>query len=317
MKRWLAYGLKFAVSAALIVYVFVRYDLSGAIARMEAPDPALLLLAVAVFLFVMLNNTERWVVVIAAIGGRLGFWAAFRIMFIAIFLNQALPSTIGGDAARMYFARRDGLSLAVAVNGVMLERAVAMIGLILLVVASQPLLLARIGDNPAKYVFPVLAAASAAGVIALMMLDRIPERWRRWTVARGIVRLAADTKRLFLNPGYAASAVILGVSGQVFISLQVFVLALSLRISDIGFLDCLVLVPPVILITIIPISIAGWGVRELTMVYAFGLIGVPDHEAITLSLLFGIFNAVIALPGGVVWLARGARSTFETTAPES
>ena len=52
-------------------------------------------------------------------------------------------------------------------------------------------------------------------------------------------------------------------------------------------LDCLVLMPPVILITTIPISIAGWGVRESAMVAIFGFISVVQEDAIALSLLFG------------------------------
>jgi glycosyltransferase 2 family protein len=317
MKRWLGLGLKFAFSAALIAYMAVTFDLGGAAERIVQADLFYLLLSILVFLVLLVNNTERWLVVLAAIGGRFGFWAAFRIMFIAIFLNQALPSTVGGDAARMYFSRRDGLDLAAAINGVMLERMVAVIGLILLVVATQPLLLARIGDNPAKYVFPALAAVAALGVGALMMLDRVPERWRQWTVVRGLVRLAEDTKRLFLHPGYAAAAIAMGVVGQVLISVVFFVLAKALHIDAIDLLDCLVLVPPVILITTIPISIAGWGLREGAMVTLFGLVGVAQGDSFVVSILFGLISIIVALPGGVIWLARGAGTRFDTAAPES
>lgn len=317
MKRWLGFGLKFAFSAALIAYMAVTFDLGGAADRIRQADAFYLLLSIVVFVVLLANNTERWLVVLAAIGGRYRFWAAFRIMFIAIFLNQALPSTIGGDAARMYFSRRDGLDLATAINGVMLERMVAVIGLILLVVATQPLLLARIGDNPAKYVFPALAAVAALGVGALMMLDRVPERWRRWTAVRGLVRLAEDTKRLFLHPGYAAAAIAMGIVGQVLISFIFFVLAKALHIDAIDLLDCLVLVPPVILITTIPISIAGWGVREGAMVTLFALVGVPQGDSFVLSILFGLISIVVALPGGAIWLARGAGTRFDTAAPES
>jgi len=317
MKRWLGLGLKFAFSAALIAYMAITFDLGGAAERILQADVFYLLLSILVFLVLLVNNTERWLVVLAAIGGRFGFWAAFRIMFIAIFLNQALPSTIGGDAARMYFSRRDGLDLGTAINGVMLERMVAVIGLILLVVATQPLLLARIGDNPAKYVFPALAAVALLGIGALMMLDRVPERWRQWTAVRGLVRLAEDTRRLFLHPGYAAAAIAMGVIGQVLISVIFFVIAKALRIDAIDLLDCLVLVPPVILITTIPISIAGWGLREGAMVTLFALVGVAQGDSFVVSILFGLISIIVALPGGAIWLARGAGTRFDTAGPQS
>ena len=316
MNKWLGFGLKFIFSAALIAYMATTFDLGGAAERLAQALPLHILAAIGVFFVLLVNNTLRWIIVLRAIDGRLGFWAALRIMYIAMFLNQALPSTIGGDAARMYFGRRDGLGLAAAINGVMLERVVAVIGLILLVVATQPLLLARIGDNPAKYVFPILAAIAAAGVIFLMVLDRIPDRLRRWAVVRGMVQLARDTKRLFLHPVYAVAAIALGVLGQVLISLMFFVLAKALQLEAVDVIDCLVLVPPVILITTIPISIAGWGVREGAMVALFAFVGVAQADAFVLSILFGIVSIVVALPGGLIWLARGARTPFESAAPE-
>jgi uncharacterized membrane protein YbhN (UPF0104 family) len=55
------------------------------------------------------------------------------------------------------------------------------------------------------------------------------------------------------------------------------------------------------MVTLIPISIAGWGVRESAMVVAFGLIQVPRSDAIAVSLLFGMTLLVTGLPGGVLW----------------
>jgi uncharacterized membrane protein YbhN (UPF0104 family) len=65
----------------------------------------------------------------------------------------------------------------------------------------------------------------------------------------------------------------------------------------------------------LPISIAGWGVRETAMVGLFGLIGVPNEGALVLSVLFGLIGIAVAIPGGVVWLAsrdRGETMEFET-----
>ena len=83
-----------------------------------------------------------------------------------------------------------------------------------------------------------------------------------------------------------------------------FFLAQSIGVA-VTVLDCLVLMPPVILITTIPISIAGWGVRESAMVAIFGFISVVQEDAIALSLLFGLVNAVVSLPGGLLWILNG------------
>ena len=60
--------------------------------------------------------------------------------------------------------------------------------------------------------------------------------------------------------------------------------------------------PPVLLVMTLPISIAGWGVREQAMVAAFALVGVPGEGALALSIMFGLMGLITGLPGGVVWL---------------
>jgi hypothetical protein len=56
------------------------------------------------------------------------------------------------------------------------------------------------------------------------------------------------------------------------------------------------------LITMLPISIAGWGVREATMGLAFGYAGLLANEGVNISLLYGAVSFIVGLVGGVVWI---------------
>jgi uncharacterized membrane protein YbhN (UPF0104 family) len=64
------------------------------------------------------------------------------------------------------------------------------------------------------------------------------------------------------------------------------------------------MVPLAGLIMVIPISIAGWGVREGVMVVGFGYLGVAPEAALALSILYGLLMLVVALPGGIVWALK-------------
>jgi hypothetical protein len=305
-KSWIIFTAKLAISVALLWFIAAKFDIGTSAEKLKNLDVAALFAALAVFFALLANNNFRWRTVMIAIKAVLPAWKTFQLVYIGVFFNQALPSSVGGDAVRMYLGRKHGLSLQGTINGVMLERVVNVFGLILLVVATQPFLLARIGDNPAKYVFPALAVLAVAGIVFLMLLDRIPERFRSWSIVRGLANLASDTKRLFLSPRYALPAVGFGILGMILLSLIVYFLAISLDIR-IRAIDCVVLVPPVMLIASVPISIAGWGLRETAMVAAFGFIGVAEGDAFILSLLFGLANIVAALPGGLIWLFGGYR----------
>jgi uncharacterized membrane protein YbhN (UPF0104 family) len=66
----------------------------------------------------------------------------------------------------------------------------------------------------------------------------------------------------------------------------------------------MLIIPFITLLMVVPISIAGWGVREGGMVVGLGYLGVVPEEALVLSILYGFSMLLIALPGGIGWLIR-------------
>jgi len=71
------------------------------------------------------------------------------------------------------------------------------------------------------------------------------------------------------------------------------------------------LIPPILLITMMPISIAGWGVREATMMVAFGYAGLAQTDGTVVSILFGAVFFIVGGVGGLVWIF----SAEKTAAP--
>jgi hypothetical protein len=74
--------------------------------------------------------------------------------------------------------------------------------------------------------------------------------------------------------------------------------------AQLGYFDALLLVLPVMLIATIPISIAGWGVRESALVVAFTYAGLAAEDGLAVSVLLGLAQFAVGLVGGVVWLAN-------------
>lgn len=309
MKKWLAVLLKFLVSGFLIWFLLGKVDVDQAMARMRQVAPGTLLLATGVFLMQMAIGGFRWRVALDAIGAPLPTLTAIRLFYIGIFFNQALPSSVGGDAVRMYKAYRTGMGLAPAINGVMLERVATVFALVAIVALTQPWFLPKVDPGHRMWIgltVGLTCVAAVAGVIVLMLLDRLPEAMRRWRLVRGLALLAADTRKIFLRPGPLFRVLFWAALGHINITYAVYVLAVGLNIN-VTWLDCIALVPPVLLATTLPISIAGWGVRESAMVAAFALVGVPGEGALVLSLLAGVLGLAAALPGGVLWLVDSDR----------
>ena len=298
--------LKVFVSVGLIWILVSGFDLGAAGGRILNVDFITLGLAIFIFFVQLVICVVRWRVVLAAIGGGLSFLDSFHFYLVGWFFNQALPSSVGGDAVRIYDSYKRGLKLSCAFNSVMLERVATVFGLIIILVITAPFFAERVGDDKAGWIFPTIfmfGATGFAGLVLLMFVDRLPLKNSRWQFVRGLAVFAADARQVFLHPSNASKVLFWAIVGHANVSLAVYCLGLSIGL-EITWLDCLALIPPILLIMALPISIAGWGVREGAMITAFGLIGVPGEGAFALSILFGLMGLLIAVPGGIVWLMR-------------
>ncbi len=301
--------LKILVSVGLIWFLIGNIDLGDAKARVLAADPRFFVAAVAFLIVQMSVAGARWWVVMRAIGHPLAWSELTRLFYIGVFFSQALPSAVGGDPIRMYMVYRDGVPLSKAINGVMLERVVTVLGIVVMVAVVQPFFLPKLTPEVRTMTLLAIAAlalAAIGGTGLLMVLDRVPERLNRFKIVRGLGHLAGDTRAVFLKPITAVHALIWGVFSQFNVAFCVFLLALGLDI-DVTLFDCLVLMPPVVLVTTLPISIAGWGVREGAMAWSFGLIGIAHDASVVLSISVGVLGIVVAIPAGILWLLSRRR----------
>ena len=305
--------LKFAVSAALIWIIVSKVDAEALGAQFARLELLPVVLAALVLWATSLIAAWRWRAVIGNMMPKSehppGFIRLYQLLWIGLFFNQTLPSAAGGDAMRMWLARRSGLGNATAVNSVLIDRISALGGVVLLVAVSFPLIAGRIDNDAGIAAIWILLAGCTAAIVLAMVLDRIPlpRRLLDYRIVQGVRLLSADlrgvmTGRIIAVPVIAASIVI-----QIMVAAIVYGLGVSLGMP-IRLLDCVALMPIIILITMVPISIAGWGVREGAMVAAFGYVGLSPVNALSLSLLFGIINLAISLPGGIIWLLQRDRA---------
>jgi uncharacterized protein (TIRG00374 family) len=313
MKKWLALGAKILVSGALIWFLFRDVDLDSALGRVRAADTALLVMGLSLMLLQTAVVSWRWKIVLDVIRAPLPYAKTFRYFYISAFFNQALPASVGGDAVRIYKAHKAGLSLGSAFNSAMLDRVAALVAIVVMMVASLPWLFERIADPASRVGIGVMVALALGGVIAMTVLDKTPAALHRWRIVRALAVLAGDARRTFLDPRRTPSVMGVAVLGHVNLALAVWALGRSLDL-EITVLDSVLLFPPVLLVSSLPVSIAGWGVREGAMVAAFGFVGVPADGALVLSILFGLAMIVVNLPGGALWLIGGEKLPPETLA---
>jgi len=306
-KNILIFACKLAVTGSLIYWVVLpKIDLDAAIDRMDRLSPGLLLIAGALIFFQnAIVVAWRWERVVAAIDRALPPWRLLKTTIITLFFNQVLPSTVGGDGMRIWFLRGMGRTIGVAIRSVVIDRLIGFFGLLLLGFGGSLYLMARIEEPGPVW---VVALVSLGGLVLIALapslvstltwppFDRIRQALE--TLAREVNLLARDRPRL-------ARLVGASILGQLALATAVFCLARDLEVP-LDLLGAVAVVPGVMVASSIPISIAGWGVREAAMIVGLGLLGVGQSDAAIISIGFALLVLIFGLLGGLVWVVRGS-----------
>ncbi len=303
MNRWLSLALKLGITALLFWLLLRKIDIDAAWQAIQTMSPWAFVGCVALLVVQLSICGLRWQMVVRALGAHIGLLKATALFAIGTFFGLVLPGAVGGDAVRMWATRRAGLPLAASINSVILERVMTVFALILLVVMFEPMLAAEMPHTASLWLFPVLLMVMIAGTVVVMVLDRLPEALLQWKVVRGLHQLAGDTRKLVLRPGRIVPVLIVALIGHLNLGVAAYVLAMGMHV-DISFVDAVVLFMPAVLIATLPISVAGWGAREAAMVTLYGFAHVPAAQALAISLLYGVASTLVALPGGILWLAE-------------
>lgn len=309
-KRWakMRASVTFAVKAAisgLLLYLaldFVNLDtLRGRMSEIEWPW---ILAAFAVMAVQLGLVSLRWQQIALACGTKLSRRTAFLYMVIASFFNQMLPSTIGGDAARIWLVAHHHSGWKGAVYSVLIDRGAGLLWLALIVLACLPWSLNSIPNPVGRITLIAISAASIAGIVALFTIDR-SRRWlTRWRLTRHLAEIASVTWRVLTWRRIGFAVAVLSVIGHFLTALTAWCVARAIG-SSLDLVEALLLILPVVLIASIPISIAGWGVREAAMVTAFVYAGLPRDDGLLVSLLIGVESFAMGAVGGLTWVLSG------------
>jgi uncharacterized protein (TIRG00374 family) len=311
---YLKAAIKVLLSILLLWLILRAVDLGVVSKKLEHARIDWLLAAVLVFGIQIGVLAYRWAIVSNILGSKLGPGPATRITFIAQFFNQALPSTVGGDAVRVWLVSRDGSSVRLAAHGVLADRAIATAMLLVFVVLGLPFQHAVLDAPKIQWVVNSLALGALAGfVLSLVVEDLLRKLWGKFRLLREVCDIALAIRRALSRGSQTGLVLLLSALNHVLSIVGMACLALALKIT-VGWVDFFVLVPFVLLLSMIPISIGGWGLREGIMIAAFGYVGVSRESALSLSLLFGLVTMAVSLPGGVFWLLQRTKVPPTTVA---
>jgi uncharacterized membrane protein YbhN (UPF0104 family) len=251
----------------------------------------------------VLLMTYRWRRVLSQLNMNIRYEHVLQFIWIGLFFNQVLPSTIGGDGFRGFYLYKRGYSLTNTAHGVLIDRIVGLIALVILVAATLPLAFELIDKPIALWGLVTILISSIITLILVLMIERYTRIFSHWKFIKALFDLAQEARKLIFSfsPGIKLIAISFSIHLLSIIAIIILSIGMELGLKWTG---VVIVMPWVTLIMVIPISIAGWGIREGAMVVGLGYLGVIPESALALSVLYGLLLLTIALPGGLIWLVR-------------
>src|ERR1700676_1620454 len=319
MRRILLSTLKILISAALLYFSLRKINLSELVSRINVSSLAWIALAIAVTFLQIFLGVLRWREISAECGAPLPTKQAMRFNLIGTFFNQTLPSSIGGDAVRLWLVARAGAGWRAATYSIFVDRAIGLIALAIIIVASLPWSYHLIGDPYGRSALLLVDLAALVGGAGFLVLGVLPWPWlKRWWATHHLHACAVIANRVIFNKRTGPRIAVFSLLVHVLAVVIAWCVVQSIA-APVELWQAFLLIPPVMLITMLPISIAGWGVREATMGLAFGYAGLMTNEGINISLLYGAVSFIVGAFGGLVWIfsaEKAAQGSGPISVPE-
>jgi uncharacterized protein (TIRG00374 family) len=313
MTRPARLALQVALSAGMIAAVLWQADLDRIGNALRDTSPAWFAAAIAINVVATAVMALRWHLLLVAVGRRQpGYWWLLETYLIALLLGQVLPTAVGGDAVRAVDLTRRTGEPAEAVSSVVVDRVVGLAALGVLAAAGALAGGSGIGRGT--------AVALGLGVVALTALAgfavfsrRLQPLLRRCAPLAARLRMEGSLRALYRalhayrsHPGTLAWVFALGVVAQGMRAVSIGFLAQGMGL-DLSFATLLVLCPVLFLVTVVPVSLNGIGLREATFVVVLGSAGVSREDAFALGLAYFAVGVLTGALGGVALLHRALK----------
>ena len=294
--------IRLCVSFAVMVALAVWLDVGEVANRLGRMQPAWVSAALLLSLVQVLVSAWRWRFTAGCLGIDLPFSVAVQEYYLAMFLNQVIPGGVVGDVSRAWRHARSQVVFTAArgpaVRAVILERASGQV--VMGIVAGLSVLFLPLGIG-LQWKFGI--GATLIGVIGV----------GSWTFKRygqdgsemgALIRDARTA--LFTQKTFPLQFVVSVVVVSTYV--VTFVIAAKTIGIETPFFVLLPLVSPVLVTMVIPVTIAGWGVREGFAAILWGSVGLAPVDGVPISVAYGLLVLLSTLPGSIV-LAMGAKTT--------
>lgn len=295
MNKYLKLILKILVSLGFVTWLILKTNWSEVLFYIKEVSVWKLLLYVFFILLGILVSAYKWKILTGFKKINYSLWDHFRFYQAGTFINNFLPSFIGGDTFRAYQVGQKEKKYVEAVSTVLIDRITGFVGSTILVVFFSLLNFRTILQNRTLLIVVLL-------VLSTFLLDFFIIIVKRFSFWKKFSRFFPQKILLLFSEldGYSGGSHILPKTigwsmlfGVIGVAIPNYILfwALGLHINILDYLSVIFLIS---IITAVPISVNNIGVKEWAYVTFFGAFGVNSAAVVTISILSRFIQMIIS-----------------------
>jgi len=288
--------LKVLFSFVILFLVFKNIDVHILLSHIHDVSYGTLFFSITFFYLHLLIQFYRWYLILFSLEVKVKKYFIFRVISISFLFGQILPSGIGTDGIKLFLLKKNGFSFKNTILSIFIDRIIQLIVLISIIIVSYKFYVSEI-----KIVYPYfLLVLILILVILFLCLTIFRNILRNFLLKSTVYSALSSSKKILIN-FLSHKRIILIIFLLYLISHLFIVTPIYLLISDMGFDISFILlfiyIPLVLILSQIPISVGGWGLREVSMIGFLSFIDVPKEIAFATSIILGFSMLISRLPG--------------------
>tara|TARA_Y100000588_G_scaffold283682_1_gene301193 strand:+ start:493 stop:1470 length:978 start_codon:yes stop_codon:yes gene_type:complete len=307
--------LKTILSLTILGFIAIQVDLSQTITLIQSLNLVYLAGVLALGVFGIFVSTQKWSLLLTQAGTPIPFGQLLRLFWIGVFFNNLLPGRTGGDLVRAYGTAKDSPNRAGAALSVGIDRGLnlaALLGIALVALLYFP------GNLPqalgATLIYTALSLAGAS-LLVLVVTSHISIKSNS-RIGHLLKEAIAAVRGLIKKPTLLLKSIALALVYQSAMIYGNYLVALTLGVN-IGPGVFFYLIPVTALITLIPVTLNGFGLREGAYVVVFAQVGLAAEVSVAISLVATLCMIGLSLVGGLFYLRGplGIQNTLKQVDP--
>jgi len=295
-KKRLKFLAKVLVSLFFLGWVFLKVSWSEFFTHLEAANVWLMIAYVLLVLLGIVICSYKWKVLTDFKGMHFSLWDLFKLYLTGTFINNFMPSFVGGDTYRAYETGRAEKKYSAAASAVLMDRITGLVAATILAVIFSLLNLKVVLKNNVLIGANILVLLSLSFDLTMVQVRKLAfvKRHAERFIPEKIMNFLRELGHYSSHRGILSKTIALGgLFSIVGMAIANYVLFMALGVK-INILDYLAVIFLITIVSSVPITVNNIGLKEWSYVTFFGIFGINASLVLVVSILSRFIQMIIS-----------------------